>query len=460
MERRVFALLGSLLLSGLLAACGGDSGGGMPAPTSGSGTPPPPGPPPATTGALEVRVVDSDGTPVPYAQVNVNAPADSSTWTTGYSDGSGIVVFSALPIGSVSAYASGWPSYYSSDQVQVQIATGARTSLSLTIAPAYAGTAIVLATRHISSTPDGSEIELEADIAVVDPSGQPISGIDASQMMLPPWDCGDWDPYCMVYDDGQDAGQWMPVTGTPNAFEWLPGSAPSTYAAGLLVDQGSSVALEHWDPGRKEAIVEFLDSFDPANSVALAEFGWLPGQSFAVRYNGGFVSNAAELRDAALSLDLRVGGSSPVEQAIPDMLAMIDWLAPPQERNLVLVQSDWREWTAQEVQSAVAASEQWGIPVNVVAPGYVGGAAAVARSGGALLIARFPAQMRTAFRALDAVLSGSIPFYRVRFQLQVSEPTVADQPRTLRASVGITLPELDTLWVPVAVRLIPPAAAP
>ena len=157
MERRVIALLGSLLLSGFLAACGSDSGGGMPAPTSGSGNPPPPEPPPAPTGALEVRVVDPDGTPVPYAQVNVNAPADSGTWTTGYSDGSGIVVFSALPIGSVSAFASGWPRHYSSEQVQVQIAAGTRASLSLTIPPVYAGTAIVLATRRISSAPDGSE---------------------------------------------------------------------------------------------------------------------------------------------------------------------------------------------------------------------------------------------------------------------------------------------------------------
>lgn len=454
MERRTLALLGSLLLSGLMAACGGDSGGGMPAPASGGGSPPP-DPPPVSTGSLEVLVTDPDGAPVPYVQVNVNAPADSGTWTTSYSDGSGIAVFSALPTGAVSAFASGWPSYYSSDQVQVQIETGIRAAIGLTIAPRYAGTAVFLGARQISSSPDGSEVELEADIALVDPLGQAVTGIDASQVTLPWWDCGDWYPLCIVYDDGNDAGHWIPVTGTPSAFEWLPGSAPSAYAAGLLVAQGGSVALERWDPGRKEAIVEFLDSFDPANSVALAEFRWLPGQDFAVRYNGGFVSDAGELRDAALTLDRRVGGISPIDQAVPDMLGMTDWLAPPQSPHLVVVHAAWQDWTVPAVESAVAASEEWGIPVNVIAPGYFQAASVVARTGGALLIAGFPAQMRTAFRALDSVLSGSMPFYRVRFRLQLTDTPAGDQPRTLRASVVIALPEREDLWVPIAVRLNP-----
>jgi hypothetical protein len=409
---------------------------------------------------LEVRVTDPDGNPVPYAQVDVIAPAVSGTWTTGYSDGSGIVVFDSVPIGSVSAFASGWPSHYSSDQVEVEIATGARATLSLTIAPVYPGTAILLATRRISSAPDGSAIEVEADIAVVDPSGQPIAGIDASQVTLPSWDCGDWDPDCIIDDESQDAGHWMPVTEAPSAFESLPGSAPSPYAAGLLVDQGTYVGAEHWEPGRKEAIVEFLDSFDPANSVALAEFRSLLGSSSAVQYNGGFTSDPTELRAAAMSLEWRVGGNSAVAEAVPEMIGMIDWLAPPQAWHLVLVRPAWRELTAHEVRLAIAASTAYGIPVNAIAPGDLGTTAAVARTGGALLIARFPAQMRTAFRALDSVLSGSMPFYRMRFQLQVTEPTAADQPRTLRASVGIALPERDTLWVPIAVRLDPATPAP
>jgi|PlaIllAssembly_1097288.scaffolds.fasta_scaffold37501_2 hypothetical protein len=458
MNRKLLALLGSVLLSGLLAACGSDSGGATPAPTSGGGTPPP-APPPAPTGTLEVRVVDPDGVPVPYAQVNVNAPADSGTWMTSYSDGSGIAVFSAVPTGPVAASANGWPSYYSSDPVQLEIETGIRAHVALTIAPVYAGTAVVLATRYISGTPDGSEIEVEADIAVVDPSGQPITGIDASQVTLPPWDCGDWDPLCIVYDDGQDAGHWIPVTGTPNAFEWMLGSATSTYAAGLLVDQGTYVGAEHWDPGRKEAIVEFLDSFDPANSVALAEFRSLLGPSPVVQYNGGFTSDASELRPTAMSLEWRVGGGSPVAQALSEMIGMIDWLAPPQTPDLVLVRPAWRELTAQEVQSTVAASGAFGIPVNAIAPGDLGTTAAVSRTGGALLIARFPAQMRTAFRALDAVLSGSMPFYRMRFRLQLTATTAAGQPRTLRSSVGIALPERDELWVPISVRLGPAAPA-
>ena len=466
MARKLYALLGSVSLSVLLAACGGDSGGGMSAPTS--NPPPPTDPPPAQTGTLEVRVTDPDGNPVPYAQVNVNAPADSGTWTSSYSDGLGIAVFSSLPIGSVSAFASGWPSHYSSDQVEVQIATGTRTNLSLTIAPVYAGTAIVLATRHISSVPDGSEIEFEADIAVVDPSGQPITGLDASHVTLPPSDCGDWDPLCIVDDAGQEAGRWTPVTGAPSAFEWRPGSTESVYAAGLLVDQGTYIGLERWDPGRKTAIVEFLDSFDPANSVALAEFSQPLGQTFAVRYlshfvgdyNGRFVSEFAALRNAALSIDRRVGGSSPVDLAVPEMLGTMDWWAPPQARELVLVAPGGPAWDNQWVQTVVDASEFWGTPVNLIGQGGPAAVAAVARSGGALFIARFPAQMRTAFRSLDAVLSGSMPFYRMRFRLQMTETAAVDQPRTLRASVGIALPARDDLWVPVSVRLGPAVPAP
>ena len=72
-----------------------------------------------------------------------------------------------------------------------------------------------------------------------------------------------------------------------------------------------------------------------------------------------------------------------------------------------------------------------------------------ARTGGAFVRIEFPATYRTALRSLASLLSGDLPFYRMRFSVTSDYAAAFTPGNTLFTYVRITLGERDHVFVPV-----------
>lgn len=391
-------------------------------------------------GDLVVRVVDTAGIPIAGAWATIADPAGNTGAATTNEDG--YVAFGSVRAGPVDVRAHAW-GYYDGSSNRVEVAENRTTQGRVTLVPRNAQTAAVLGTRAVSKSADGRTLVLETDIAVLDESGQPLLGLTEALFELPAIDCG-WG-LCINDPDGQEIASWVPVTGAPEAFGLLPAAPRRPFAAGLLVDQGSSVRELHADPFRVNAIVEFLERFTGTDSVALAEFS--EGSAGpALRHYGDFVNDGRSLLDYARSLDKRVGGSSPVVPAVQDMLGIITRQPPALPPTLVLISSTWLE--ASDRRVLAAASLAASTPIVTIS-NHEAAAELAVRTGGVFFKIEFPATYHTALRGLNSLLSGDLPFYRMRFSVTSDYAAAFTPGNTLFMYVRIKVSEGDHVFVPV-----------
>jgi hypothetical protein len=434
MRRTLPALLFIGHLAALLSACTDGSGGSTRDPDS-SGTAPR-----LARGELVVQVVDTAGNAVSGAWATVESPGGNVAEAT--TDSNGYAAFGSVRAGPVNLRAYAW-GYYEDASVQVEVAEGRTTQERVTLVPRNASTAAVLGTRAVSESADGKSLVLETDIAVLDESGQPLLGLTDALFTLPAIDCG-WG-LCINGPDGLEIAGWRPVTGSPDAFEFVPAQSRRAYAAGLLVDQGSIVREQRADPYRVNAIVEFLERFTGADSVALAEFGaWSPAPSLLT--HGGFVNEGRSLLEPARGLGDRVGESSPVVPAVQDMLDYMASQSPSAAPALVLISNAWLE--PSDRLALAAASRAASTPIVAIANHEVAAELAV-RTGGVFVKIEFPANYHTALRSLDSLLSRELPYYRLRFSITTEYAAAFEPGNTVFTTVRIKVSERDQVYVPV-----------
>jgi len=440
------SILGGWMVAGLLAACGGGSGGGQGAVSAPGGS----AGPVNAIGTVAVTVLDESGQPLPAAWVSVQDKVGSSQ--QGPADAKGEITFRAVRAGTATLYA-GAQDYHTSQGILVQVETNRVATARITLQRRNAVTVAVLGTRRVALSPDGKRLEFETDLAVLDANGQPIPNLTAGAFTLPPFDCG-WG-ICVNDSTGREIAAWWPVTGNPDAFTLVTPATRRPYAAGLLVDQGEWIGTHKEDPTRANAIVEFLQSFTGADQVALAEFQGLPSAP-VLRTHGGFVGDGRSLVTVAQGLAARVGGSSPADIAVPQMLEFMAQQAPALQPTLVLVGNGWAAdlWPipSSTLHTLAAASRAAGIPISTIATSD-NAADLAARTGGVFIHVEFPAQYRAALRGLGPMLAGEIPFYRMRFTVEIN-PAGAVQPgNTLYTSVRVSLGDRDRLYAMVALPL-------
>jgi hypothetical protein len=433
MRRTLTSLLLIGPLAALLSACSDGSG------NSTSGSNPLATAPRLGTGSVVIRVVDTAGSPVPDAWASVtdrtgNVRAKSV-------DADGYATFGDIWEGSAELNANAW-GYYDAG-IRTSVADNRTMREQVTLERRNASTAAVLGTRAVSKSADGRTLVLETDIAVLDESGQPLLGLTDALFELPAVECG-WG-FCINGPDGQEIASWAPVTGVPEAFGLVPAAPRRPFAAGLLVDQGSIVRDQQSDPFRVNAIVEFLERFTGTDSVALAGFSEGSGSPVLQQY-GDFVSDGRSLLDSARSLDKRVGGSSPVVPAVQDMLGVIARQPPALPPALVLISNTWLE--ASDRLVLAAAGRAASTPIVAIA-NHEAAAELAVRTGGAFVKIEFPATYHTALRSLDSLLSGDLPFYRMRFSVTAEYAAALAPGNTLFTYVRIKVSERDHVFVPV-----------
>jgi hypothetical protein len=435
MRRMMSALLLIGPLAALLSACSDGSG------TSTSGSNPLATAPRLGKGSVVVRIVDTTGSPVPDAWASVtdrtgNVRAEPV-------DADGYANFGGILEGSAELNANAW-GYYDAG-IRTSVTADRTTREQVTLERRNASTAAVLGTRPVSKSADGRTLVFETDIAVLDESGHPLVGLTDAMFELPAVECG-WG-LCINGPDGREIASWLPVTRAPETFGLMPAAPRRPFAASLLVDQGRIVTDSLADPHRVDAIVDFLDRFTGTDSVALAEFSER-GSGSALRTHGGFVNDGRLLLDAAQGLGERVGGASPVVPAVQEMLGFIASQAPVAPPTIVLISNTWID--ASDLLVLAAASRAASMPIVTISSDESGTAAQLAaRTGGVFVRIGFPATYRTALRGLDSLLSGDLPFYRMRFSV-TSDYAAAFEPRnTLFMQVHITLGETDHVYVPV-----------
>jgi hypothetical protein len=430
--------LAALLLVGhliaLLTACTDGSGNSTRYPNY-SGTAPRLAP-----GDLVVRVVDTAGSPVAGAWTSISDPAGNAGGAA--TDADGYVTFGSVRAGAVDVRAYAW-GYLDGASVRVQVAERRTTQGQVMLVPRNASTAAVLGTRAVSQSADGRTLVFETDIAVLDESGQPLLGLTDAMFELPAVECG-WG-LCVNDPSGQEIANWLPLTGTPQAFGLIPASPRRPFAAGLLVDQGSIVTDSHADPHRVDAIVEFLQRFTGTNSVALAEFRERTSGS-VLQTHGDFVNDGRSLLDPARGLGERVGGSSPVVPAVQDMLGIIASQPPATPPTVVLISNTWFE--ASDRLVLAAASRAASTPIVTISS-HEAAAELAARTGGIFVRIEFPTTYHTALRGLDSLLAGDLPFYRLRFAVTTDYAAAFTPGNTLFTYVRIQVSERDHVFVPV-----------
>jgi hypothetical protein len=432
-----FLLIGHLVA--LLSACADGSGNSTSASNPTSGSNPLATAPRLGKGSVVVRIVDTTGSPVPDAWASVTDRTGNVRAEPVGADG--YATFGGILEGPAELNASAW-GYYDAG-IRTPVTADRSTREQVTLERRNASTAAVLGTRAVSKSADGRTLVLETDIAVLDESGQPLLGLTDALFELPAIDCG-WG-LCINGPDGQEIAGWVPVTGAPEAFGLVTAAPRRPFAAGLLVDQGSIVQDQQSDPFRVNAIVEFLERFTGTDSVALAEFSKWSGAP-ALQQSGDFVSDGRLLLDSARSLDQRVGGSSPVVPAVQEMLGIITRQPPVLPPTLVLISNTWLE--ASDRLVLAAASRAASTPIVTIS-NHEAAADLAARTGGVFVKIEFPATYRTALRSLDSLLSGELPFYRMRFSVTSNYAAAFTPGNTLFTYVRIRLNERDHVFVPV-----------
>ena len=459
MHHRLLPFCLALWLTAALTGCGGGSGG----------TEPPPAGTLSPKGTILAKVTDTSGAPVAGADVSLAASdIDPMTVPT---NAAGEVRFPNVPVGRATLRADGL-GFYQSAPKDVTVVAQSEVSAGLTLEPRNPTTAVVLGSRVVSKGTDGKTLEFEVDVAVLDPSGQPLTNLADAAFRLAWPDCGDalcgpigptlWGPTGWI-------GRHETGTGQAQSFALQPARNRSPVALGILLDQGVSMAPT--EPQRSKALTEFLAAFPGGDSVLLAESSG-SGGSATFTESGGFVNDARSLVPLVQGLPDRVDtrDSDPV-QALETMLRFVGTQPAGQPKAVVaLTRGDLGcdaaatspPSTLPSCRRLVELSRAAGIPV-LTFPGLFSfsGVDLAQRTGGAAFFVYFPAQYRTAMRGMLSIAGGETPFYRMRFKVTVVPDSSGSASgiellaagNTLNAFLTISLNERDTLYADLVVPL-------
>ena len=434
--------LAGLCLVALLTACGSGSGSGSEGTASGSSISP------RKSGSLNILVVDELGAPVRAASVHITR--DGTEVAQKLTDSRGEAAFASLPAELLVV------SVYSNDHLQptdrrIEVIPGTSTRAEVTLKPRSTATAVVLGTRKVGIGDDGRTLQFEADIAVLDPNGDALVSLSQADFVLDQWDCG-WGG-CINGPGGREVGSWIVTSSQPFQFGLVPGGGRTPFAVGFLLDLGEG--REGDEPGRSEALVEFLHGFGGNDRVLLAGLR-VPQAGSAIYPSGEFVTDGRSLVPFAQQLPIGMEDPRSLADVVEPMLDYLQERAPALPTTLVVVGGSRAgcggAWPV-SCQGLAERSRAAGIPITTMMGSY-GGAEDLAHvTGGAHFDVSFPAQYRTALRGLTAVLGGEIAFYRLRYTVRLDDAAMIAPGNTLHTSVTVKAGEQEYLHAPIALAL-------
>jgi hypothetical protein len=320
-----------------------------------------------------------------------------------------------------------------------------RNSISLNAVGEWAvGRAMVLGSRVLDRAGDGSALTFSVDLAVVDGNSAAIGNLAAADFQVVPVDCGWGGPRNCASDvNGAQAGQGAFLQdGSALDFGFQTPALREPYIVGLLMERGRDV----WG----------WQSMLPALKTYFTSMGGNDAANLAVVevVNGASVLNVLGpyARDGRSYLPLidqlaMTDGEMPalaasIEESIRLVAAARDTMAVGARPHLVVLSR--QGLTVPEFSSISAKAQLAGVRVGVIEPGIDYGLTEIAvRTGGFIAQHADPRQLQIISGALDSLLAGSQPFYRVAFRIKGSPGTFVAGGNAkvwMKISVPTTLP--------------------
>ena len=288
----------------------------------------------------------------------------------------------------------------------------------------------LLSARATAISTDRRTLSLEYELAVLRPDGSTESTLTASDFWMSPINCGDW-YNCIENADGINVGSTIAASAA-DEVALLSARPRQSYAAGMLIDL--SQGFGNFDPSNAtlSAIKQYLGTVVHGDSVAIASFWGVPGLPLLTTY-GPFTANPATLLPQVEQLAGQRRGTSPVITATRSMIEFTiaqTTSLPTSTRRAVVV---WSVFTPDtECQGATTACKARlrelsdvvrAADIRLVSIGAPWIGSAAASNGGINIELGSLEQLQAIARGLDALLSGSIPRYRIRMTLRADSGT-------------------------------------
>lgn len=439
MSRFVVGVGVGVLTLVVLAGCGG---GGS---SSGGAT--------ERAGTLTVRVVDVTDMPISGAVVDVTVKGVERRATTGPD---GTAEIADLPIGefAITVSADGFDSVATTDT----IGSGPKnTQWTLRSDREWsAGWGIVLGSRVIERAGDDSAMTFSVDLAVVGETSDAVETLTAAQFsIVPGGGCGgeEWGSgghLGCAYEAGiipgysEDDGSPISPDGGVLDFEWVPPAGRHPYLVGVLVQRGDySYGLDQ----KVAALQTFFATLGGNDIAGLASVQVENGTATFTELVP-FTSDGSTYVPAIDGIASPIGGEPTMAGGLSEYIRQVAAAdadgTPGIERSVVvLARNAFNEVFSEATELARSA----GIPVSHVGDVDLAGFREVAASTGGFMADsnhRDPRAYGMVLGAMDAVLSGSMPFYRIAFRITGEAGTfVSGRIVTLLVHVDVPTPFPD-----------------
>lgn len=407
--RKVIGAIELLLLVTAIAVVAGCGGGG----SGGSG-------PITSTGTLSVRVQDVTGQPISGADVRVSTPGGEIRATTG---ADGVARVAGLPSGevTVSVSAAGFVSgsFTTADRDLHSISLQAIDEWSV-------GSAIVLGTHMLERAVDGSTLTFSVDVAVINASSAAIESLTGSDFEVVPVDCSWFGPRECASDPAGNAppsGGYFGPDGGAMSFGLQPPAARRPYLVGVLVER--SRAIPDWND-KVPALKSFFTALGGNDGASLETVETINGSS-AYTPLGPYTSDGRAYMDAIDRLPGSTGDPPALLDSLKDSIrraAAARSASTTAVESTVLVLSQ-QGLTVAQLNEAAALARQLGVHVSSVGVqfGEYGLAETAVRTGGLAAQYEDPRRLGMIFGALDQLLAGTLPYYRMTFRIRGGNDT-------------------------------------
>lgn len=400
------------LIAAFLAGCGGDGAAGGSAPAGGG--PGTASSAPQAPGTLQVN--DVNGTPIGGAVVTVSG---GGVRVEAIANAAGVAQLPASPTGEVSMTVAA-PSFESA-QVMTRL-SGGKSSITLKALGEWAiGRAFVLNAKTVDRATDGSTLTFTVDVAVIDANRNAIQNLGSSDFQLTSIDCGWGGARDCASDANGNAppsgGYFGPDSGA-ESFALMPPSARRPYVAGIVVER--SLRMFDW-PQVAPAVRQFFQTIGNNDAASLATVSVVNGAS-VMEVLGGYSSSGLAylpLIEQLTSQDVDPPSSRQIiQEAIERAAAARNSVSSGAEPFVVILGRSGLSPAEFTLLSGMA--RQAGVRIGVIANGdlYYGLTELATRSGGFAVQYADPRQLGMIYGALDSVLAGAQPFYRMTFRVK------------------------------------------
>jgi hypothetical protein len=408
--RKILLAMGSMAL---LAACDGSGSAGtgvatlpndMRASTPSAAT--------AISGPFNVYVrEDPSGGPIDGASVTVTVAGSQYRAT---SNALGVAAFASLPRGDVvmTVEADG----YDTPTFPIFLGFGPLDVWLKEEGWWTVGRPIVLGTRTVGRASDGSALTFSIDVAVIGPNSQALQTLTGADFTIGGVDCGWGGPRDCASDAAGNA------TGIDGVFAWdggvnflglQPATAREPYIVSVLAERSNRVT--DWDT-RAPALKSFFSSVGGSDLVGLSSAQIEDGVATLTSL-GPFTSAGGTYAAAIDALAQPVGDQPLLPAAIPESIqrvaearANIGYAADA----TVLILGAPVVMDEADFAAAVTLARQLGVHISDVGDNY---AYLSVRTGGFVAPIDDPRQLAMVFGAMDQLLAGTLPFYRMEFHL-------------------------------------------